>query len=439
MDVVISSESAAAFDELTRSNQDDLIRRQDKNFWPNSFRGSRFIPAVEYINANRHRSTLIEELNAFTRQYDVIIVPTFSGNQLAMTNLTGHPVVVFPVGFNQNGLPTSITLLGNLYDEATILAVAKAYQDATSFHTVHPEKFKQVITAPKTPCRTIFFILFLSVLMACNSKKQADLIVYNATMYTVDSAFSTAEAVAVKDGKIIATGKSADLLAQYDAKEKRDAQGKFIYPGLIDAHAHFFRYGTGLQSANLVGTTSWEEVIKKVEAFAAENPQGWITGRGWDQNDWPVKEFPINEKLNQLFPDRPVLLGRIDGHGAIANQRALGLAGIQPGTTLTGGTVEVKQGKLTGILIDNAIDLVRRKVPSPTTAQIKKGVLQAQANCFALGLTTVDDCGLHHEEITFMDSLQRSGDLKMRVYAMLSDAPANYDFMFAKGKMERTD
>jgi len=141
--VVISSESAAAFDELTRSNQDDLIRRQDKNFWPNSFRGSRFIPAVEYINANRHRSSLIEKLNAFTRQYDVIIVPTFSGNQLAMTNLTGHPVVVFPVGFNQNGLPTSITLLGNLYDEASILAVAKAYQDSTSFHTVHPEKFKQ--------------------------------------------------------------------------------------------------------------------------------------------------------------------------------------------------------------------------------------------------------------------------------------------------------
>lgn len=143
MDIVISAESAAAFDELTRSNQDDLIRRQDKNFWPNSFRGSRFIPAVEYINANRHRYHLIEKLNAFTRQYDIIIVPTFSGNQLAMTNLTGHPVVVFPVGFNQNGLPTSITLLGNLYDEATILAVAQAYQDATTFHTVHPEKFKQ--------------------------------------------------------------------------------------------------------------------------------------------------------------------------------------------------------------------------------------------------------------------------------------------------------
>lgn len=143
MDVVISSESAAAFDELTRSNKDDLIRRQDKNFWPNAFRVSRFIPAVEYINANRHRSTLITQLNDFMKQYDVIIVPSFAGNQMAMTNLTGHPVVVFPVGFTGDGLPTSISLIGNLYDEATILAVAKTFQDATNFNKKHPQKFME--------------------------------------------------------------------------------------------------------------------------------------------------------------------------------------------------------------------------------------------------------------------------------------------------------
>jgi Asp-tRNA(Asn)/Glu-tRNA(Gln) amidotransferase A subunit family amidase len=143
MDPVISAESAAAFDELTRSNRDSLIRRQDKNFWPNGFRVSRFIPAVEYINANRHRSTLITQLNDFMKQYDVVIVPTFAGSQLAMTNLTGHPVVVFPIGFTPQGLPNSITLIGNLYDEATILAVAKIYQDATDFNKKHPEKFTE--------------------------------------------------------------------------------------------------------------------------------------------------------------------------------------------------------------------------------------------------------------------------------------------------------
>ncbi|CAN5471855.1 amidase [soil metagenome] len=139
---ILNAESAAAFDELTRSNEDDLIRRQDKNFWPNSFRVARLIPAVEYINANRHRSTLIETMNAFIKNYDVLIVPTFAGRQLTITNLTGHPVVVFPVGFSPAGLPESITFIGNLYDEATILSVAKTYQDATTFNKQHPEKFK---------------------------------------------------------------------------------------------------------------------------------------------------------------------------------------------------------------------------------------------------------------------------------------------------------
>ena len=143
VDPILSAESAAAFDELTRSNQDDLIRRQDKSFWPNGFRISRLIPAVEYINANRHRSSLIEAMNGFIKNYDVLIVPTFAGNQLSITNLTGHPVVVFPIGFNERGLPNSITLVGNLYNEATILGAAKAYQDATDFNKRHPEKFRQ--------------------------------------------------------------------------------------------------------------------------------------------------------------------------------------------------------------------------------------------------------------------------------------------------------
>jgi len=143
IDPILSAESAAAFDELTRNNQDDLIRRQDKNFWPNGFRVSRLIPAVEYINANRHRSSLIEKMNVFIKNYDVLIVPSFAGSQLSITNLTGHPVVVFPIGFSERGLPNSITLVGNLYDEATILAAAKAYQDATDFNKQHPEKFRQ--------------------------------------------------------------------------------------------------------------------------------------------------------------------------------------------------------------------------------------------------------------------------------------------------------
>ncbi|HEX4876297.1 MAG TPA: amidase [Chitinophagaceae bacterium] len=142
MNVVISAESAAAFDELTRSNRDDLLERQDKNFWPNIFRTSRTIPAVEYINANRWRSKLCRDLRGFMANFDVVIVPSFAGNQTAITNLTGHPVVCMPIGFSKNGTPVSITLIGNLYDEATILAAAKAFQDKTDHHQQHPPLFK---------------------------------------------------------------------------------------------------------------------------------------------------------------------------------------------------------------------------------------------------------------------------------------------------------
>lgn len=140
--IIISVESAAAFDEFTRTDLDDMMTRQGRGDWPNQFRSARFIPAVEYVNANRHRYLLMQKMNEFMSKYDVVICPTFVGSQLRITNLTGHPVVCLPTGFNKNHLPTSITLVGKLYDEATLLAVAKAYQQATQWDEMHPEMFK---------------------------------------------------------------------------------------------------------------------------------------------------------------------------------------------------------------------------------------------------------------------------------------------------------
>ena len=140
--LVLNAESAAAFDELTRTDRDSLIERQDRAFWPNTFRAARYIPAVEYINANRYRSRLSKAVQDFMKDYDVVIVPTFAGSQLAITNLTGNPAVCLPMGFTDRGLPQSITFLGNLYDEASILEAAKAYQSKTDHHKKHPEKFK---------------------------------------------------------------------------------------------------------------------------------------------------------------------------------------------------------------------------------------------------------------------------------------------------------
>ena len=281
--------------------------------------------------------------------------------------------------------------------------------------------------------KKIFLLSAIVSLIGCSQKQKIDLLVYNATIYTVDSSFSIAEAMAVKDGKIVAVGKTADLEKEYESKEKIDAGGKFIYPGFIDAHAHFVGYGLSLQTVNLMGTNSWDEVIEKVKTFAAANPEGWITGRGWDQNDWATKDFPTNFKLNELFPDRPVLLRRVDGHAAIANQKALDLAGIKAGDTLTGGDIEEMEGTLTGLLIDNAVGLVSAKIPAATEEQFKKALQAAEKNCFAVGLTTIDDCGLSFGSVDQIKALQEKGDLKMRLYVMLSDDKNNYDYLEKNG------
>jgi Asp-tRNA(Asn)/Glu-tRNA(Gln) amidotransferase A subunit family amidase len=139
---ILSAEAAAAFDKLTRSGRDDLLVRQIKNAWPNVFRSSRFIPAVEYIQANRMRYEIIQGMQQVMADVDVYLSPTFGGRNLLLTNLTGHPCVVLPNGFDEGGSPTSITFIGNLYDEATLLAVSNAYQRVTDFHRKHPPKFR---------------------------------------------------------------------------------------------------------------------------------------------------------------------------------------------------------------------------------------------------------------------------------------------------------
>ena len=136
---ILNAEAAAAFDELTRSNRDDMLVRQIKQAWPNTFRQARLIPAVEYIQANRVRTLLIEEMAQKMKGIDVYIAPSFGGNNLLLTNLTGHPAVVVPNGFDEKGSPTSISFIGNLFEEAKTLRIAKAFQDVTDFHRKHPD------------------------------------------------------------------------------------------------------------------------------------------------------------------------------------------------------------------------------------------------------------------------------------------------------------
>jgi len=276
--------------------------------------------------------------------------------------------------------------------------------------------------------------VFAIVLTSCGDPKKVDTLVVNAVIYTVDSSFSTAQAMAIKDGIIVATGTDAEILAAYTAPEKIDAKGQAVYPGFIDAHAHFVGYGKSLFQVDLFGTTSWEEAVERVKVFAAAHPElTWIEGRGWDQNKWPGKKYPTNALLNTLFPNTPVVLQRVDGHAAIANQKAFNIAGVKPGQTIVGGEVETKNGVLTGVLIDNAKGLVYNSIPAVNKQTYTQWLQAAQKNCFAQGLTTVTDCGLDISDINFIDTLQQEGKINMRLFAMLSDNPENLSVYLKRG------
>ncbi|AIZ65101.1 amidohydrolase [Hymenobacter sp. DG25B] len=290
-----------------------------------------------------------------------------------------------------------------------------------------------------TPLLRYLPVLALLSSAACqpsaSSRQPADLVVYNATVYTVDSAFSKAQAFAVKDGQFLAVGSADAIRDKYQGAQEVDARGQFVYPGFYDAHCHFYRYALGLRDANLVGTTSWAEVVSKLQQHRQAQPQAaWLTGRGWDQNDWANKQFPTKDTLDALFPNTPVYIIRVDGHAALVNQKALDLAGITTRTPISGGVItKDANGKLTGLLVDNAVDLVSVKIPEPTPAEADKALLQAQQQCVAVGLTSLADAGLEKANIDRMAALHQQGKLKMRLYAMLAPTKENFDFYLKNG------
>ena len=260
----------------------------------------------------------------------------------------------------------------------------------------------------------------------------------NGLIYTVDEEFSTAEAVAIKDQRILAVGSSREIAKAYQAPEIRDLEGRYVYPGWIDAHCHFFGYGMNLNAVDVAGTTSVEEIIGILKAYGEKHPGAWITGRGWDQNDWEVKEFPDKQMLDTHFPDTPVLLRRIDGHAAWANSRALELAGVTADSKVEGGTVMLSDGEPDGILIDNAIGLVSSRIPGATKKDMIMALQQAEANCFRVGLTSVQDAGLSKQVVLLIDSLQQAGGLKIRMNTWLSPSRENFTHFVEKGPY-RTD
>ncbi len=280
----------------------------------------------------------------------------------------------------------------------------------------------------------IFVAATVIVMISCSNKKNADLIIINAKVYIVDDVFSTAKSFAVVEGKIAATGTNEEILSKYTSKTVEDTNGKFIYPGFNDAHCHFNGYATNLiQYADLSDTKSQEEIYERLKQHHKKYGGDWILGRGWDQNDWYIKDFPDKTILDELFPDVPVYLIRVDGHAGWCNSKAIKLAGISADTKLPGGEVLTKNGEPTGILIDNTMGLVGKIIPEITSVQQKKGLLEAQKNCFAVGLTSVTDAGLDKANILLIEEIQRQDTLKMRINAMLSPSKENFETFLKNG------
>jgi len=279
-------------------------------------------------------------------------------------------------------------------------------------------------------------LIFLIVLTSCESQETIDLLVYNANIYTVDNDFNKAEAMAIIEGKIIEVGSSEVILNKYTSDKNLDVKGKTIVPGFIDAHCHFYGLGLNQQIVDLVGTKSFDEVIERLKAFQKEKKTTFLQGRGWDQNDWEVKEFPTKKKLDKLFPDTPVVIRRIDGHAILINQKAIDLAGITTDTNEEGGKIVKQNNQLTGIVIDKPMGLIDSIIPKPSIKTKVQALKDAQEICFDYGLTTVNDAGLDKDIIQLIDSLQKSGDLNMRVYAMVANKKENLDYFLPNGKIK---
>lgn len=272
-----------------------------------------------------------------------------------------------------------------------------------------------------------FGITFLIVMTtSCKHRQKVDLIMVNGKVYTSDSLFSIKEAIAVSGGKIVFVGSSAEIDQLYQSDSILDLKGQTVLPGLMDAHCHFKGLAEGLiRWVDLKGTKSFEEVLQRVRDFHAAHPNQWILGRGWDQNDWAEKRFPTKDMLDKEFDSIPIALTRVDGHAMLVNSSLLKLAGITTSTKTNGGEIMLTNGQPNGMLIDNAMGLITPHIPALSDELLEQGLLKAQAVCFSLGLTSVVDAGLEFNEIQLIDKLQKTGQLKIRVDAMLSPTDEN--------------
>jgi predicted amidohydrolase YtcJ len=270
-----------------------------------------------------------------------------------------------------------------------------------------------------------------------DASRQVDLIITAEKIHCVDATSTVAEAVAVKDGRIAATGRADEILDAFQPEERLDFGEATVYPGFMDPHCHFLSYGLVLSQAQLFGATSWEDVVARLAAHRHRTGPGWVQGRGWDQNLWGERGFPTNELLDRALPRDPVLARRIDGHAAIANSAALDAAGIDASTKVEGGSIILRDGRPTGLLLDNAIDLLKKAIPAPDEAALRHALLSAQERCFGAGLCSVSNAGTEYREARLMETMHDEGVLTIGDYLMLIPSAENIEGYASRGAVSR--
>jgi predicted amidohydrolase YtcJ len=276
--------------------------------------------------------------------------------------------------------------------------------------------------------------LFVLLLFAqCMKGQHVDLIVHNATIHTLNDYNDVEEAMAIRDGEIIEIGPERQINNKYSADEYLDAENSIIYPGLIDAHGHMMSYARMLLSADLFGSTSMKEIVVRLEKYDQKNKVTCLIGRGWDQTNFSSNAQLTNEALTKAFPNKPVLIYRVDGHAAIANDAALKKAGITAETIIPGGRIDVIDGKCSGLLLDNAITRVSAKLPDFNRTKLIAALQQVEQELFQFGITGVHEAGVDFKDLQLLRSMSKAKKISLNLNVMLFPTKENIVFAQQKG------
>jgi predicted amidohydrolase YtcJ len=280
-------------------------------------------------------------------------------------------------------------------------------------------------------------LILLAPSLAQTQRAPADLIVTNARIYTVDPSRPFVEAMVVANGRVVFTGPArAAMTYRGSSTRVLDAEGQTVLPGMIDAHVHLLGLGTALRTVDLVGTTSYDQIIQRVAARAKEVPAGtWITGRGWDQNDWGDTRFPSHDALSRAVPNHPVYLTRIDGHAALVNAAAMKAAGLTAAAQDPSGgrIVRGPDNEPSGVLVDRAMGLVGRAIPAASKEETRAATLAAIRETNKWGLTGVHDAGVGQGVIDVFEEIAKEGQYSLRNYIMVANDDAAIDHYLARG------